>query len=366
MSSYTPSRSSNIDTTINIQPGNRISWLDILRGIGILLMVYGHINYLTPIYNWIYSFHMPLFFLASGVVYKERPLLEDIIHRARTIMIPYFAFGIITLSYWQLAERHYKPSDFSFAKALKGLLIGNEDALVFNIPLWFLPCFFLTLVLYNLIRRITQRCIKHASRLRKQSISFAFCIVLCVIYSLDILRPLPWGIDRIPKYIVFVAIGEMLLPTPKNGYENATTARTPVTPCRRTRFCSFLLALTLSAPSIILSNKLSYNDVKYQWYLVAGIGCTLVIALSIAIANSRCLQLCGRAALTTLCIHGAIYRALIYALSQFTGYSLEWFRTTPVIILVLALVTTVICTLAHSLVSYIHAAIIKTRCRCKQ
>lgn len=40
----------------------RVSWIDVLKGIGIVLVVIGHI-YLNPIVdNWLYSFHMPLFF----------------------------------------------------------------------------------------------------------------------------------------------------------------------------------------------------------------------------------------------------------------------------------------------------------------
>ena len=89
MNNNVVTRKFDTEHATNIQPGNRISWLDILRGIGILLMVYGHINYVIPVYTWIYSFHMPLFFFAAGVVYKERDIRKDILHRALTLLIPY-------------------------------------------------------------------------------------------------------------------------------------------------------------------------------------------------------------------------------------------------------------------------------------
>ena len=42
--------------------------IDILKGLGIILMVAGHCG--APFTNFIYLFHMPIFFLASGYFYK--------------------------------------------------------------------------------------------------------------------------------------------------------------------------------------------------------------------------------------------------------------------------------------------------------
>ena len=59
----------------------RVLWADNLKGFLILLVVAGHVLqsaidthingiYMKEIFNWIYSFHMPLFFLISGFVYS--------------------------------------------------------------------------------------------------------------------------------------------------------------------------------------------------------------------------------------------------------------------------------------------------------
>ena len=39
---------------------SREAWIDVLKGIGILIVILGHTN--PPIYKYIYAFHMPLFF----------------------------------------------------------------------------------------------------------------------------------------------------------------------------------------------------------------------------------------------------------------------------------------------------------------
>lgn len=39
----------------------RESWIDVLKGIGIILVVIGHTSMENPLVKWIYVFHMPLF-----------------------------------------------------------------------------------------------------------------------------------------------------------------------------------------------------------------------------------------------------------------------------------------------------------------
>ena len=80
----------------------RLPWLDVLKGIGIILVVVGHVYSNKTIFNWLYSFHMPLFFFAAGWVYREKSVLYDIKHRFQTIAVPYFSFGLLILFYWQL------------------------------------------------------------------------------------------------------------------------------------------------------------------------------------------------------------------------------------------------------------------------
>ena len=110
----------------------RIRWLDAAKAIGIVLVVLGHISRDAALVQWIYLFHMPLFFFVSGWVYKKKNVLKDIGHRARTLMVPYYAFGGVLLLYWQLLERRFRDSTLTFGQSLYGLLIGEYDYLDFN------------------------------------------------------------------------------------------------------------------------------------------------------------------------------------------------------------------------------------------
>ena len=56
----------------------RLEYLDAAKGLGILLVILGHIYAWNPNINrkilvtWIYSFHMPLFFILSGYLIADK------------------------------------------------------------------------------------------------------------------------------------------------------------------------------------------------------------------------------------------------------------------------------------------------------
>ncbi len=50
--------------------GDRIYWIDCAKGITILLVIIGHSIYNPMVRGPIFSFHMPLFFILSGMTYK--------------------------------------------------------------------------------------------------------------------------------------------------------------------------------------------------------------------------------------------------------------------------------------------------------
>ena len=87
-------------------------WINTARGLGIILVVIGHAltdtlgakdgSVSKIIFDFIYSFHMPLFFFLSGFVgakaldmYTVRAKANYIISRFKRLMIPYFFIGLM-------------------------------------------------------------------------------------------------------------------------------------------------------------------------------------------------------------------------------------------------------------------------------
>lgn len=72
--------------------------IDIIKGIGICLMVCGHSG--CPATNWIYLFHMSLFFIASGYLWNEKnssstsSLKKYVIRKIKSLWIPFIVINL--------------------------------------------------------------------------------------------------------------------------------------------------------------------------------------------------------------------------------------------------------------------------------
>ena len=88
----------------------RISYIDMAKGIGIILVVLGHSIFPSEnLTTWIYSFHMPLFFILSGMLLShthatEQALTSFIRKKAQAIFIPYFVFSVLTILFSALLD----------------------------------------------------------------------------------------------------------------------------------------------------------------------------------------------------------------------------------------------------------------------
>lgn len=56
---------------------NRISYIDIFKGFGIFFVVFGHVTHIGVLREYIWDFHMPLFFFVSGLLYKSNLTFID-------------------------------------------------------------------------------------------------------------------------------------------------------------------------------------------------------------------------------------------------------------------------------------------------
>mgnify|MGYP003292467965 CR=1 FL=1 len=79
---------------------DRDNTISILKGIGIILVVIGHSQCPNVLNRWIYSFHMPLFFIASGYLFKSRYFKQPgwlFLRRVKSIYCPFVKWSILFL-----------------------------------------------------------------------------------------------------------------------------------------------------------------------------------------------------------------------------------------------------------------------------
>ena len=78
-----------------------IPWIDWAKIFGIYLVTLGHGQLVSVDARvLIYSFHMPLFFVLSGMLYKYRSFLETIKKAFKSLVVPYFIISVICLCYY--------------------------------------------------------------------------------------------------------------------------------------------------------------------------------------------------------------------------------------------------------------------------
>lgn len=69
-------------------------WIDILKGVAIILVVVGH-NATQNITDFIFCFHMPLFFLLSGFTFSPKPIKQYIHKSTKRLLVPYIFFFVV-------------------------------------------------------------------------------------------------------------------------------------------------------------------------------------------------------------------------------------------------------------------------------
>ena len=76
--------------------------LDYARIITAYLVVFGHVLPLgNPVRTFIYGFHMPLFFIISGMLHKNNlSFVESVKKGFRTLIVPMLFFCVVGLVYY--------------------------------------------------------------------------------------------------------------------------------------------------------------------------------------------------------------------------------------------------------------------------
>lgn len=168
----------------------RLDYLDIVKGIGILLVIIGHcqLGRIACIHSIIYSFHMPLFFFLSGVCFSNKyTFLALAKKRFRQMVLPTFWFSLISILVVDGLELQVEWWDWS-----------NH----FPFALWFLPILYITELLAWLI------CNKITNKVGLAIFLFLLLLVphLLTHFSIDLF----YSIAAIPSALFFYLIGYSL------------------------------------------------------------------------------------------------------------------------------------------------------------
>lgn len=205
----------------------RIHWADALRGVLILMIVYGHTaSNGDMLKHYLYSFHVAAFFFLSGFLFSKgthgfKAFLKK---KFVSLMIPYYIFSVISIAIFTLlgsfasVKLDVAIKHGEVYKNILGMLYANavEGYMKWNLPLWFLPCMFAAqLMAYPVSEKVRASVKKNSLRV--------FPIVLCasILPYLDYfvfrVRALPFHLESavflMPFFLAGMCMREISLDT---------------------------------------------------------------------------------------------------------------------------------------------------------
>lgn len=124
----------------------RLSYIDTAKLIAILLVVFVHSDaHATVVSSFFFQFNVPLFFVLFGVLAKGKTLtwgrLDSLV---RSLIVPFFILAFL------LGDKPNTPEVFY------DILYGTSNSLGRSSAahLWFLPCYFCSVLMYYGAERI--------------------------------------------------------------------------------------------------------------------------------------------------------------------------------------------------------------------
>ena len=139
----------------------RENWVDIAKGIGIILVVMGHACCPVLPHGIIYSFHMPFFFFLSGLFICrqcETNFYNYVKKNFRSLLVPYFYFNILSIIFYYVMSIifHKELLLGSVQDNLIGIIVGMRFGCPYHHVLWFLPCLFFAKILVYLLYKVSR------------------------------------------------------------------------------------------------------------------------------------------------------------------------------------------------------------------
>lgn len=180
------------DNLIQKTERQRIAWADTAKGIAMILVVLGHCGQ-SIFFNGVYYYHLPVFIMISGFLLSsnvDANPKQAIIKRLKSIMWPYFTFGLAAMLFHFILSV-FSANSFSFKDELLLIVFWENNA---N---WFLPPLFFSSAIYILI---------HTRRKESLKTSIVICLIsYLVLYLARAMFHIAWRIS--PVFITIMSYG---------------------------------------------------------------------------------------------------------------------------------------------------------------
>ena len=131
--------------------GDRLDWIDVARGIGIVAVVVGHVWTRGGVRDFVYAFHMPLFFLLSGYLMQPRPALSFARRQMATQGLSYIAWLVVLVALDFAVEgmKGQRPIFHDWPDDVGRIAFGGSELRGPFTVFWFVPCLIVARIIAN-------------------------------------------------------------------------------------------------------------------------------------------------------------------------------------------------------------------------
>ncbi len=289
----------------------RLSFIDMAKGVGIILVLFGHLIYTNEYVRvWISVFHMPVFFVLSGITLAlgtkdEKNVKDRISRKARSLLIPYMWFSIIyfLVDIVNVTLNKITMHDF-ITNAIASVTFKGKSVL------WFLVALFLSqAVLIFLQSKFGDTYVIIAS-----VIIAAVCCICSVpfknvyeanadSYLITALLNIPWTLFRAGIVIPFTAAGYY----GSKRYDRYAhiAGRTYIRAIAGFVSLGLCILIAMTNWSVDTNNMILNNPLLY--YAGGFLGSLSVICLCSILPDIKVLSMIGRYSLVIMAVHLDMY-----------------------------------------------------------
>lgn len=195
-----------------------ISYMDIAKALGIILVVIGHAD--SKFSNIIFLFHMPLFFFISGYFYNDKYSYNPkplILKRLKTLYLPFVTFELIYLFlhnffininiYSSKIDGHnvinhiYSKTEI-IKLAIKNITFGGTEQLAG--AFWFFLSLFCTTILFSILSFVIYKLFRKNTEIIRAITIFIIFIIGNILPANNIELPRKFNIVLVAIFIYYL------------------------------------------------------------------------------------------------------------------------------------------------------------------
>ena len=212
---------------MTMKANERIRYLDVAKGLGIILVIIGHafrdemrLEYALCefVYDLVYTFHMPLFFVVSGMAfgltYRKylRTPKEYVSRKTRTLLIPMVSYAMAMYCCFWGAYQIPAIRNILLSTSYRLFPLGEYVWLTlvqdnpYTVHIWYLwILFFISVIAYILLR----------FEAKGRPMRLLFVVGALMLYLVSYKRMLPIAVMKLFRHMIYFALGLVLSDNPQ-------------------------------------------------------------------------------------------------------------------------------------------------------